>query len=305
MQLAVLGPVRAQRDGSTIELGTPKQRALVAALALHVGRPVSPDALVDLLWGDDAPTKAPATLQTYVAGLRRAFEPDRRRWTASSILPINAVGYVLDLGDDAIDAVRFANTVERVHRVLAQPAGAVPAPPAGYDAARLAGLRDDLDAALAGWGGLPFADLRDAGAVVAARVRLEELYLVAVEDRALLRLAAGEAAAVAAELAAWAREHPLRESLGAVRALALAQAGRQAEALGAVREIRQCLALELGVDLGPGLRAVQAAILRGGPPFETSTVAGPTGAPPARRRRPGRPVGLAGRHRRGPGRRLG
>src|SRR5688572_23928571 len=67
VQVAVLGPVAAERDGAPVALGAPKQRSLLAALALHAGRPVPADALVDLLWGDDAPAAAGASLQTYVA----------------------------------------------------------------------------------------------------------------------------------------------------------------------------------------------------------------------------------------------
>jgi hypothetical protein len=59
VQVAVLGPVRAFRDGAPLALGAPKQRALLAALALHAGRPVHPDALIDLIWGGQAPPAPP------------------------------------------------------------------------------------------------------------------------------------------------------------------------------------------------------------------------------------------------------
>src|SRR4029079_14691774 len=39
VEVAVLGPVRVRLDGAEVDLGTPKQRALVAALALSAGRP--------------------------------------------------------------------------------------------------------------------------------------------------------------------------------------------------------------------------------------------------------------------------
>ena len=55
--MSVLGPVAVALNGAAVDLGTPKQRALVAALALSQGRAVSVDAIVDLLWGD-APTAA-------------------------------------------------------------------------------------------------------------------------------------------------------------------------------------------------------------------------------------------------------
>ncbi len=58
----------AVRAGDPVDLGTPKQRALVAALALSRGWPVSVDAIVDLLWGDHPPAGVTATLQAYVVG---------------------------------------------------------------------------------------------------------------------------------------------------------------------------------------------------------------------------------------------
>ena len=74
MEVAVLGPVRLVRDDAVVDLGTPKQRGLLAALALHAGRPVPPDALVEVLWGDAAPAAVSSSLQacwaqTYVLTL--------------------------------------------------------------------------------------------------------------------------------------------------------------------------------------------------------------------------------------------
>ena len=59
VEVAVLGPVEVELDGRAVDLGTPKQRALVAALALSGGRPVSVDTIVDLLWGDAARRASP------------------------------------------------------------------------------------------------------------------------------------------------------------------------------------------------------------------------------------------------------
>jgi hypothetical protein len=98
--------------------------------------------------------------------------------------------------------------------------------------------------------------------VAADRARLAELRLVAIEDRALVRLAMGEHAAVAAELAALAAEHPLRESLCVLHVLAHARAGQQGRALELLREMRTRLDDELGIEPGPALRALETAVLR-------------------------------------------
>ena len=69
-----------------LDLGGPKQRAVLAFLLTHRREPVSLDRMIDQLWGEDAPPKATASLQAYVSNLRRALEPDRapRRLPASS-----------------------------------------------------------------------------------------------------------------------------------------------------------------------------------------------------------------------------
>ena len=102
----------------TVDLGSPKRRALVAALALSGGRPVSVDGLVDLLWGDHPPDAVAGGLQVLISGLRRALEPDRAPRAPSSVLVTVAPGYALRIPADALDAARFDGTVSEVHRRL-------------------------------------------------------------------------------------------------------------------------------------------------------------------------------------------
>ena len=82
---------------------------------MHRGRPVAPDTLVDLLWGEDPPAAVSATLQGYVARLRRALEPDRPPRAPSEVLVTQQAGYALVLPDDALDAARFEATVSEAH----------------------------------------------------------------------------------------------------------------------------------------------------------------------------------------------
>ena len=97
VEVAVLGPVEVRLGARAVDLGTPKQRALVAALALSQGRPVSVDAIVDLLWGDRPPPGVTATLQAYVSGLRRVIEPERERRAPAKVLVTVAPGYLCGL----------------------------------------------------------------------------------------------------------------------------------------------------------------------------------------------------------------
>src|SRR5690242_11239595 len=56
MRIGVLGTTVATDDTGPVSLGGPKQRALLAALALHRGRAVAVDTLADLVW-DGAPPR--------------------------------------------------------------------------------------------------------------------------------------------------------------------------------------------------------------------------------------------------------
>lgn len=263
MQLRVLGPIYATREGETLELGAPKWRALLCALALSGGRPVSVDTLLDLLWGEAPPPVALTTLQSYVSGLRKVLEPDRARRAPASLLVTVAPGYALKMPAAAVDANRFVAVVNEEHRRLSGPV-------LGSSRSReeLEESLRRLDGALALWRGEAYAELGDAPAAAAERSHLDELRVVAQEDRAAARLLLGDHAPVAAELEQLTAVHPLRERLWALRALALVRSGRQADALDIVRQVREVLSVELGLDPGAELRDIQAKILGQDPALE-------------------------------------
>ena len=266
MRVGVLGAVQAHLGDEPVDLGTRKQRALVAALAMNHGRPVSVDALVDMLWADGAPPGVNGTLQAYVAGLRRTLEPARAARAPSTVLVTVAPGYALRVGEDHLDAAAFDSAVSRAHRRIGQLARLHDA--SGLTTEELTSIVGDLDRALALWRGTPYLELEDAPFAVAERARLEELRVVALEDRAVAALELGQHATVAGELEALTTAYPLRERLWGLRALALTRAGRQAEALDALREVREVLAEELGLEPGQELRDLQAAVLRQDPALD-------------------------------------
>ncbi len=295
MRVGVLGVAEARRDGAPVDLGTRKQRALLAALALHRGRPVSTDGLIELLWADHPPAQVSGTLQGYVAGLRRALEPERPARAPATVLVTEGAGYALHIAPQQLDAARFDAAVATVHQqlgtaALAPVAGGTSPAPARED---LDAAVDRLDEALALWRGTPYAELEDAPAASAERFRLEELRLVALEDRAVAALALGRHATVAAELESLTATHPLRERLWALRAVALARSGRQADALDVLRQVRTLLADELGLEPGVELRELQAAVLRQDPLLDRpapAAAAPPAPAPAPRDRPPRDPV---------------
>jgi predicted ATPase/DNA-binding SARP family transcriptional activator len=244
VRFGVLGPLDVRTaDGRAVRVPELKVRALLADLVAHDGHPVSADRLAEDIWAGgrrpDSPTRA---VQAKVSQLRKALadaEPGGRELVASV-----AAGYALDVGDEAVDAARFA--------ALAAQARATPDP-----AAKAALLAD----ALALWRGPAFADFRDEEFARAAIARLEEQRLTVVEELAEARLALGEHALLADELGDLLAQHPLRERLRAAHVLALYRAGRQGEALASFGTLRTRLVEELGLDPGPELVALHRAIL--------------------------------------------
>jgi DNA-binding SARP family transcriptional activator len=284
MRIGVLGTTTASDDTDALPLGGPKQRALLGVLALHLGRAVAVDTITDLVWDGAPPPGAAGTLQGYVAGLRRVLEPGRTARGGGTVLVTENPGYALRLPASDLDAAVFEQAVTDAHAATAPLAAALLAeqpstPPLDREA--LLERENALAEAIGLWRATPYADLGDAPAVAAERGRLEELRLLALEDRAVLGLLLGRHAPLSAELDALTRHHPLRERLWALRALALAGAGRQADALGVLAEVRTLLDDELGLEPGAELRAVQAQVLR----QETA----PTAAVPAPSPAPSRP----------------
>ena len=222
VQIAVLGPIEVRRHGEVVDLGAPKRRLLLSALALSAGRPVAVDTLIDLLWGDAPTPGAMTSLQAYVSGLRKALEPDRERRGAGQVLVTAPPGYALRVPRDAVDAARFVDVVTEQHRRLALPLLG----PAPLSREALLDAVASIEEALGWWRGEPYADLGDAPSAAAERSHLEELRLMALEDRAGALLALGEHATTAAELESLTVDPP---AAGA----AVGAAGAGAAALGA------------------------------------------------------------------------
>lgn len=75
VQLTLLGPVSAQAGGTRLPLGSRKQRAVFALLALNANRTVSLDRLMFEVWRDEPPARAWLALQAYISRLRRECWP--------------------------------------------------------------------------------------------------------------------------------------------------------------------------------------------------------------------------------------
>ncbi|MEU1480657.1 BTAD domain-containing putative transcriptional regulator [Streptomyces sp. NPDC005760] len=245
VEFGVLGSVAAwDGTGEPISLKGPRHRAVLARLLVARRRVVPVARLVEDLWGEEPPADAVGTVRTFVAGLRRALEPERPRRAPSRLLVTEGPGYALRAEPARVDAWRFEQTVAAAADL--PPAQAVP---------RLTG-------ALELWRGPAYADLAEEPWARAERSRLAELRLTAVERRAEAQLALGAAADAVADLDAHVTEHPWREDAWQLLALALYRCGRQADALSVLRRARQLLREHLGVEPGPRLNRTEQDILR-------------------------------------------
>ncbi|MFK4064274.1 AfsR/SARP family transcriptional regulator [Streptomyces sp. NPDC029674] len=267
MRYRVLGPARALRpDGTPVPVGGARLRALLAALALHAGRPVPVQSLVDEVWTGEPPADATGALQALVGRLRRALGAD-------AVVSVDG-GYRLRASPEDVDVFRFDGLVDEGGRALAD-----------GDPAKAAAVLDD---ALALWTGEPLADLPERTADAA---RWSARHLDARRARMTAALALGEGERVLPELAGLCDAHPLDEPLQALRLRALRDAGRPAEALAAYDGVRRALAERLGADPGPELGGLYAELLAGAPAASPATIASPATAEapaaPARNRTAG------------------
>ena len=157
----------------------------------------------------------------------------------------------------------------------------------------------ELEPALALWRGPALADHRFENFAQAEIARLEDLRLETIEERLAAELAHGQSVDLIGELRALVAEHPLRERLRGSLMLALYRAGRQAEALEVMREGRQYLVEELGLEPGPELRKLESMILAHDARLDIEVKSDGLDAPlPRPCRRDDRPRGRAGRDRR-------
>jgi DNA-binding SARP family transcriptional activator len=225
--IELLGPVRVQRDGKELPLGSARQRAVLAVLASHAGQVVSRDAIIRAVWGEPEPASAASNLHSHISGLRRVLR------TEVETVPS---GYVLRVGKDQLDVGRLERLYWR---------GKAAKCPKEAEAA--------LTAALALWRGDalqkvpgPWAD--------AERRRLAERRLQVTEELYRVKLRQGAHLELIAELEHLMLTYPDRDAFIELLMLALALADRRAEALALYRDIP---------DPAPALRRLQAMVLAG------------------------------------------
>jgi DNA-binding SARP family transcriptional activator/streptogramin lyase len=248
LDFRLLGPLEVIDGARSIVIGSGKRRSLLALLLLHGNEVLSADRLIDELWGEQPPPTAAKGLQVYVSQLRKELQNGADR---DGVLVTRANGYVLVLGPDDVDVHRFERLVDAGESALA--------------AGELDRAAQRLRQGLALWRGPALADFTYEPFAQQEIARLDELRLVAFEQRIEAELALGRHAQLVGELEGLVHEHPMRERIRGQLMLALYRCGRQAEALATYRDGRRRMNDELGLELGPELRELETKILAQSP----------------------------------------
>ncbi|TIS56678.1 BTAD domain-containing putative transcriptional regulator [Mesorhizobium sp.] len=267
MEYWVLGPLEVRDGDRSFPLAGTKQRALLALLLLNANRVVSRERLIDDLWGDEPPETAVTSVEVYVSRLRKLLP--------SETLLTRPAGYLLEVEPESVDLFRF-------ERLVAEARQADP-----ERASRL------LDEALKLWRGPALAEFVGEPFAQIEYGRLDDLRIVALEDRVEANLTLGRHADLIGELEVLIAEHPHRERLRGQLMLALYRSERQADALEAYRDARTTLD-KLGLEPGASLQQLERQILNhdeelDAPPRLQPVASGsaepPAALPPPERRR--------------------
>ncbi|MEV4311369.1 tetratricopeptide repeat protein [Actinocrispum sp. NPDC049592] len=238
MEFVLLGSVEGWAGEQRVDLGTVRQRCVLAALLASPGRPVPLDVLVDRVWGADPPVSVRNTLYSYIARLRRILTEH------GLALDKRTGGYQVAAPVHAVDLWQWDELLQQARTAVA-------------DGERM----EFLDRALDLWQGRPLDNL-DGQWVVQVRDKIEQQYIAALAEWAELTIDDGRAADVASRLAGPVAAWPSVEPLVAARMRALRAMGRTAEALECFARIRQHTIDELGVEPGQALRELHMSLLQ-------------------------------------------
>ena len=268
MEFRLFGELTVLAAGRLLDVGTPRQQAVLAALIVDARRPVAIETLIDRVWNDAPPDGARNVLYSHLSRIRQMLRHAADPASPSVRIERRHAGYLLDIDPDLVDLHRFGHLVDRGHDVRHADADRVKA----------------LAGALGLWRGPPLAAVPGQWAAQ-VRSSLHRRRLDAAVEWAQAELRLGHHGAVIGMLPDLVTEYPLVEPLEGLLMRALHAAGRGAEALDRYTAVRQRLADDLGTDPGPELRELHQAILRGELPLpapaEEEVMTGRTLVPPA------------------------
>lgn len=238
-RVLLLGPIAVQRGRSVVAVRGTQQAVVLSLLALHPGRALASEQLIERAWGGQPPASAAAALRVHLARIRSLL-------SSGGVNPLRHTGRGYVLEPDLVDT--DVQQVEALVRAARQ----------GDDQAAL----QCVEQALAVWRGQPFSGVRDDEGLQIEAARLSELQMELQEDGLDLRLALGQHIAVCGAASVMVAEQPLRERRTRQLMLALYRSGRQSEALAAYGRLRDRLVEQLAVEPAPETRLLEGRILR-------------------------------------------
>lgn len=244
MNIRVLGTFDGVGPQGALSFQGSVPRTLLARLALGQEESVSRDALIDVLWQEQPPRTALTTLRSHLTRLRQQLD----RAGMAGLIVAHGAGYRLGV-TASVDAQRFECATDRGRDLLT--------------AGDASGAAVEVRAALGMWRGEPFADLRPSDWASAEAACLNEARLNAVENLYRARIMLAEHESLIGELERHVTEFPFRERLWETLMLALHGSGRRADALAAYQRAHEIFVADLGIEPGPELRRLHAAILDG------------------------------------------
>lgn len=217
-------------------VGGPRQRCVLGALLVDLGKEVTVERLIEYLWSDDPPRTARAVVQVQISHLRRSF-PD--------LIDTTAGGYLARIEPDRVDLHRFRGLVGR------------------------ATTADDPVEALRTWGkalgcwrGEPFSGTGSDQLFYAVVQPLLEERWAAITGWAECAFRLRRYPELVSRLTSFVHEDPLRERLQYLLIASLHRSGQRATALTVFHDMRRHLAEELGVSPSPDMQKLHQAILR-------------------------------------------
>lgn len=248
MRFHILGPIEAYVDGNQVNIGGEKPQTLLLGLIFAKGRTVRTEQLIQIIWGDDPPSRPEVTLRGYISSLRKALEPTAKSGQTPRRLITQDGGYALQIEATAVDALRFQDIATALRTGVQD-----------HDPSE---IKRRASEALALWrtddlsGGPISAFPGQSASLIDLRDELQELRL-----RSLI--STGRNTQAITEVRPLIEAGPYRESLREILMLALHASGRTADALSEFQDARRRLIEDLGLDLGPSIQAVEAQILSG------------------------------------------
>jgi DNA-binding SARP family transcriptional activator len=242
VEFRILGRVELWADGNRYELGSRKERGVLAVLLWEL-RPVPAETLISRIWGDEPSDGAAKSLYENVSRLRKSL---RAAGGTGQELSQRSGSYLLEASRADVDVWRF--------RTLRDQARAAATADDYERAFGLYGAADQL------WRGIPLDGL-DGDWAEGARVQLEEEQRAATLQRLKSGLLAGRQAELVGEIAPLIREQPPDEDLLDLYFRALYASGRKAEALVAYHDAEHRSRKRYGRDLGSALRDLHRLML--------------------------------------------